>query len=136
MVGVLSSEHMAGSSRRGARGAKGDLIRRLRIKRQLRQEMVAERAGISPTHLSRIETGKVEPTRDTIEKIAPVLGVTAAYLDVDALSEAVAETATNPDARSFVERVLKLHDQIALMSPEEREQLFRLVERKTTRRRK
>lgn len=107
------------------------MIRTLRIKQQMLQEVVAERAGISVTQLSRIENGRVEPSRETVEKLAPVLGVTAAYLDIGALTDAVAARATDPDARSFYERVLALHDRIAVMSATERERLYRLVEAAT-----
>jgi transcriptional regulator with XRE-family HTH domain len=87
---------MASSRQQPAGRLKGELIRTLREQRQLTQEYVAERAGISVWQLSRIECGKSDPTRDTIEKLAPILGVSAAYLDVRALSDAVAEQATAP----------------------------------------
>lgn len=127
MLRVLSSRTIMASPR----GTRGELIRALRIKQQLLQEDVAERAGISVTHLSRIENGRSEPTRETIERLAPVLGVTAAYLDVDLLADAILRRATDPDARSFVERVLALHDRIAVMSSRERERLYRVLEAAT-----
>lgn len=125
---VLSSPSVMASSRRDTRGAKGELIRSLRVKLMMLQEDVAARAGISVEQLSRIENGHFEPSRRTLAKLAPVLGVTTAYLDAKALGEAVTEQATDPDARVFVERVLALHDRIALMSSKERERLYRLVE--------
>lgn len=124
------------SSRRTAQGAKGALIRRLRIKRDLLQEELASLAGISAETLSRIENGHKEPSRRTLAKLAPILGVTEAYLDVKALGDAVVERATDPEARSFVERVLALHDVIALMSPNERERLYRLLEAEAMRSKK
>jgi transcriptional regulator with XRE-family HTH domain len=115
------------SSRRRRIPSKGELIRLLREQRGLTQDYVAEKAGVSVWQLSRIECGKSEPTRDTVEKLAPILGVTAAYLDVRALSEAVAEQATDPAARAVLERILAMHDRIAAMSEKERERLFRLL---------
>jgi transcriptional regulator with XRE-family HTH domain len=128
MERVLSSRRMA-SSRRHPPAPKGELIRALRIDRGLTQEYVAERAGISLWQLSRIESGKASPNRDTIERIAPILGVTAAYLDVRALSDAVTDRATDPNARSVLERMLAMHDRIASMSESERKRLLRLLGR-------
>jgi transcriptional regulator with XRE-family HTH domain len=133
---VLSSRSAMASSRRTVQGAKGELIRRLRIKRDLLQEDLANLAGISVEALSRIENGRSEPTRRTLAKLAPVLGVTPAYLDEKALGDVVVERATDPEARVFVERVLALHDAIALMSPKERERLYRLLETEATRSKK
>lgn len=135
MSWVLSSRSVMASSQKPIRRAKGELIRILRIQRMLRQEEVAARAGISVEHLSRIENGHVQPTRRTLAKLAPVLGVSPAYLDVRALNDAIAEQATDPEARRFVERVLALHDRIALMSPAQRDRLFRLLESETRRKR-
>lgn len=121
---MLSSGVMASLSGSPPGRSKGALIRALRVKRGLTQEDLAEKAGISVWQLSRIECGKAEPTRETVESLAPVLGVTAAYLDVHALTEAVAEHATHPDTRSVLERVLSMNDSIAVMSKEDLERLF------------
>jgi transcriptional regulator with XRE-family HTH domain len=137
MGSVISSEGMGrDSSRPSSPSPKGALIRELRLRRNLRQDDVAARAGISPTQLSRIETGKHQPGRKTLERLAPILGVSAAYLDAEALSDAVIERATDPEARAFVERVLSLHDRIAFMTPDEREELFKVVDAQTRKRRR
>ena len=49
----------------------GTLIRSLRIARRLSQEELADRAGISPRHLSCLETGRAHPSH----KMLLVLGV-------------------------------------------------------------
>ena len=128
---VISSAAMGASSRPSSRSPIGALIRELRLRSDLRQEQVAERAGISVTQLSRIETGKHEPGRKTLERLAPILGVTPAYLDAQALSAAVVERATDPETRAFVERVLALHDRIAVMTPDERDELLRFIDART-----
>jgi transcriptional regulator with XRE-family HTH domain len=48
--------------------------------RQAKQLDVAEDAVITVSHLSKIETGKVNPTWGTVESIAAALGVTIADL--------------------------------------------------------
>jgi transcriptional regulator with XRE-family HTH domain len=55
--------------------ALGAAIRALRDERDLRQLAVAEDAGITVAHLSKIESGKVNPTWGTVEAIATALGV-------------------------------------------------------------
>lgn len=50
-------------------------LRELRDARGLTQEQVAEAAGTSQSHYSKIELGRVSPTIRTVKKIADVLGV-------------------------------------------------------------
>ena len=55
-----------------------DLGRRLaaeRLRRGLSQGTVARRAGIAPSYLSRLETGRVHPTFRTLVRVATVLQV-------------------------------------------------------------
>lgn len=47
-----------------------------RLHRQLSQAAVSRRAGIHPSYLSRIETGRVHPTVRTASRIAAALKVT------------------------------------------------------------
>ena len=56
--------------------ALGAAIRALRDERDLKQLDVAEDAEITVAHLSKIESGKVNPTWGTVEAIARALGVT------------------------------------------------------------
>lgn len=51
-----------------------------RMKRIISQEELASKAGITQTGLSKIETGKVSPSIDTIEFIAEALGMSFAEL--------------------------------------------------------
>jgi transcriptional regulator with XRE-family HTH domain len=50
-------------------------IKALRDKRQMSQEDLAERAGISRGYLARLETGRHDPTITTLEKLAKALHV-------------------------------------------------------------
>lgn len=50
-------------------------LRVLRDARGLTQEQVAEAAGTSQSHYSKIELGRVSPTIRTVKKLADVLGV-------------------------------------------------------------
>ncbi|MEW4455564.1 helix-turn-helix domain-containing protein [Bremerella sp. JC817] len=59
----------------------GKVVRELRRQKSMSQEELAERAGISQSHLSRLETGLHVPTSTTMEKIADALGVHPSQLD-------------------------------------------------------
>jgi transcriptional regulator with XRE-family HTH domain len=53
----------------------GHRITALRERRGLSQAALAERAGISRMHLSRVGADTVSPTLDMLERIAKALGV-------------------------------------------------------------
>lgn len=56
--------------------AVGAAIRALRDKKGATQETVAQDAGITVAHLSKIERGLTNPTWGTVAAIANALGVT------------------------------------------------------------
>jgi transcriptional regulator with XRE-family HTH domain len=55
-----------------------DIGRRLaaaRLQRGVSQGMVGQRAGIAPSYISRLETGKVQPTFRTVQRLATALRI-------------------------------------------------------------
>lgn len=54
----------------------GDIIRKIRIEKNLTQEELAERADLSGNYLHEIEAGKRNPSVKIINGIAQSLGVT------------------------------------------------------------
>src|SRR5262245_66308122 len=64
----------------------GARIKALRSERSLQQRQLAEKAGLSPSMLSQIESGRLTPSLPTLGKLAGALGVAIASLF---------ETATN-----------------------------------------
>jgi len=50
-------------------------IRAWREYKQIKVKELANRAGITPSYLSQIETGKRNPTIDTLKAIAQALGI-------------------------------------------------------------
>jgi transcriptional regulator with XRE-family HTH domain len=54
----------------------GMRIKEVRKARQLSQEKLAEKVGVDPKQISRIEGGKSAPSLDTLEAIAVNLEVT------------------------------------------------------------
>ena len=59
----------------------GMRIKMLRENEGLTQVQLAERAGIQPSHLSRIEAGKYAVTFETVQAIAEALGMTVDIID-------------------------------------------------------
>jgi transcriptional regulator with XRE-family HTH domain len=57
-----------------------DKIKRLRKERGWSQAELAERLGVHDGHISRIETGKYQPSVDVLWKLARTLEVSADYL--------------------------------------------------------
>jgi transcriptional regulator with XRE-family HTH domain len=55
--------------------ALGAAIRALRIDKEAKQQAVAEAAGITVAHLSKIERGLTNPTWGTVVAIGDALGV-------------------------------------------------------------
>ena len=53
----------------------GAVIRKLRKKKGLTQEIFAEKAGLDRTHVYRIESGRQSVTLRTLKIIADTLGV-------------------------------------------------------------
>ncbi|HVZ67047.1 MAG TPA: helix-turn-helix transcriptional regulator [Patescibacteria group bacterium] len=50
-------------------------IRRLRKKKELTQEQLAEKVRVSTTHIGLVETGKRRASLKTLQRIASALGV-------------------------------------------------------------
>jgi transcriptional regulator with XRE-family HTH domain len=55
-------------------------VRRLRAKKKLSQKALADKVGISVSYVSMLERGQRSPPLETIEKLAPALGVPPATL--------------------------------------------------------
>jgi transcriptional regulator with XRE-family HTH domain len=50
-------------------------VRRLRKKRGMSQQGLAQRAGLSREYVARLETGQHNPSLATLQKLAKALGV-------------------------------------------------------------
>jgi transcriptional regulator with XRE-family HTH domain len=58
----------------------GEKIKTRRKALGLSQGELAEKVGINATHLSRLETGKYQPSLEVLRKLSEVLAVSADYL--------------------------------------------------------
>ena len=66
------------------RQVNGPAIRAIRMGLGIKQQDLAERAGISPSHMNKIESGAESGRFETIVRIAQQLGVT-----VDAIAPVI-----------------------------------------------
>ena len=74
----------------------GQRIQKYRTRQNLTQDQVAERAGISQKHLSRIEQGYHNPRFDMIIQIAEALNIP---------TDALAKDMSNDDIYIFLESI-------------------------------
>jgi transcriptional regulator with XRE-family HTH domain len=58
-----------------ARRLLADNLRLMRVMRRLSQTVLAEEAGVTQALVSAIERGRANPTLDSLERLALVLGV-------------------------------------------------------------
>ena len=63
----------------------GKRVKIARIKADMKQEHVAEKSGLSPTHISNIETGTTKASLSAIVSVANAIGVTVDDLLCDSL---------------------------------------------------
>jgi ribosome-binding protein aMBF1 (putative translation factor) len=59
-------------------------IRDERVKAELTQAQLADKAGLTQSHVSRLENGEHSPSAVTIQKIAAALGIKPSQLDPSA----------------------------------------------------
>jgi transcriptional regulator with XRE-family HTH domain len=89
----------------------GKRIRLLRMERGLCQVDIEKAAGVSRSHLSKIESGKIEnPGLHTLEKIAEALKVSVSYLfhfDERSLKRRVLEVETRKKEQKRKKEVLE-----------------------------
>src|SRR5262245_20330397 len=98
--------------------AVGTLIRDWRTRRRLSQMDLALEAGISPRHLSFVETGRSQPGRTTLLSLAEVLDVPLRdrnhLLLAAGLAPAYSERGLNDSAlepaRQAVAQILQAHE--------------------------
>ncbi len=58
----------------------GKIVRRLRTRKHISQEVLSGLADISRSHLTMIENGQINPTVDTLWKISDALNIRFSYM--------------------------------------------------------
>ncbi|MFI5932586.1 helix-turn-helix domain-containing protein [Actinoplanes sp. NPDC051494] len=77
----------------------GERIAGRREELGLTQEQVAERSGVRQSDISRIERGRANPTRATLEKIAAALGAQLTLVPMGAVPIETATMDADPDGQ-------------------------------------
>ncbi|MFO7151884.1 MAG: helix-turn-helix domain-containing protein [Bacillota bacterium] len=89
-------------------------IKKIRLERGITQAELAKKAGVSTGLIGQIESGKVEPSIKTLEKISNALSVSPCYFisdddDINSLlrpmNPELKKLLTDPKVRSFLEMV-------------------------------
>lgn len=97
----------------GKAGPLGSKLRIAREEQHLTQVELAQAAGVSPGLIGQIEHGKVQPSLQTIEKIAQVLGISPCYLILEEAGIDDVISSLSPEIRQLlneknVQAVLRL----------------------------
>jgi transcriptional regulator with XRE-family HTH domain len=91
----------------------GKNIQKLRKERKMTQDQLAEKVGIDPKNISKIETGINYPTPETIEAIAKALNVEIYELFVlnpmpySKMKEEIITAIENKNSLTYLYRCLK-----------------------------
>lgn len=113
----------------GRGGILGSKLRMVREEQGLTQGELAKQAGISAGLVGQIEQGKVQPSLQTVEKIADAVGVSPCYFLIDDAGVEDLLRALGPDLRELlndpkVQSVLRL---ICSCTPEELKFIFDFI---------
>jgi transcriptional regulator with XRE-family HTH domain len=97
----------------------GDKIKHFRASKGLSQKEVALSIGIDQAQYSRIESGKVEPTLSSLEKIAEALGTDVAKLF----------TKEDPkDINSYDKNVIEKMELLDQLEEVEKKSIFNIID--------
>ncbi|AND64168.1 XRE family transcriptional regulator [Flavobacterium columnare NBRC 100251 = ATCC 23463] len=103
----------------------GEKIRVFRTERSLSQKEVAISIGIDQAQYSRIESGKVEPTVSSLEKIAEALNVKVyQFFEEDTI-----------DINSFEKTIIEKVQLIEELDEEERKSIYNIIDIAVSRKR-
>lgn len=106
----------------------GEVIRKLRLQRNLTVRDLAEKTNLSYAYISQIENGKRTPTIETLDKLAKALGVTIQYLiDAPKTEEIEREDMLFLDMIKSTPAMRDIWDQIKDLSPERQAEVARVI---------
>ncbi len=89
----------------------GESLKKVRLEHNLKQKDISEAIGIDRSTYSFYETGKTNPSLETLCAIAKIYNVTIGYL--------IGKEANNPELRVRANAVSSAVDPIALLSKDE-----------------
>lgn len=94
----------------------GRNIRKLRVGKKMRQEDLAEKAGLTATYIGMIERAEKTPSLESLISILNALGASADMVLYEVL------------ASGYEIKNSLLNDKLAQLSPEEREKIYDVID--------
>lgn len=94
----------------------GKNIRKYRMAKKLRQEDLAELAGLSTNYVGAVERGDKLPSLETFIELVNTLGVSADMVSAEVVEE------------SYPMRASMLSEQLEKLSPDDRRKVFAVIE--------
>ena len=95
----------------------GQRIRNYRTQQKLSQEKLAELSGCHPTYIGQVERGEKNATLESVEKISAALNIPLSKL-FEKFGESEASQRSIP---------LECYEFLSAKTPEEQEQLFKIL---------
>lgn len=106
----------------------GDIVRKLRLQRNMTIRDLADKTNLSYAYISQIENGKRTPTVETLNKLADALGVTVQYLiDAPKAEEIVREDRLFLDMIKSTPAMKAIWDQIKDLSEDRQAEVARVI---------
>ena len=106
----------------------GDIVRKLRLQRNMTIRDLADKTNLSYAYISQIENGKRTPTVETLNKLADALGVTVQYLiDAPRSEEIEKEDELFLDMIKSTPAMRDIWDQIKDLSEDRQAEVARVI---------
>lgn len=94
----------------------GNNIRKYRLMKKLRQEDLAEKAGLTANYIGMVERGEKIPSLETFIKILNTLGVSADMVLSDVLDN------------GYTVKNSMLNDKLEKLAPEDRNRIYEVID--------
>lgn len=94
----------------------GNNIRKYRLMKKLRQEDLAEKAGLTANYIGMVERGKKIPSLETFIKILNTLGVSADMVLSDVLDN------------GYTVKNSMLNEKLEKLAPEDRNRIYEVID--------
>ena len=94
----------------------GNNIRKYRLMKKLRQEDLAEKAGLTANYIGMVERGEKIPSLETFIKILNTLGVSADMVLIDVLDN------------GYTVKNSMLNEKLEKLAPEDRNRIYEVID--------
>ncbi|AHA75302.1 MULTISPECIES: helix-turn-helix domain-containing protein [Bacillus] len=99
-------------------------IKEMRKETKLSQKQLGEKANVTESFISKIESGAKKPSIEVISKLAEILGVSVDYL----LGHSDHKSLDKEKSQKVAKDVAELMERINRLSPEKRQAIINLID--------